>query len=327
MPTRIAVDRQEGAPKMLRFFRTGAGLRAPSRGGVWPRGATLAALAMGGLGLAAACSSGSGDQVTGPVDLGMTPAVSPSYSDGNITLYDVYAPVQLPVRHPTSAESAALGPAPKNTAYPHAPFLLASDESVEVHYVITNLESTTENVWLLVDPWNEFVRWKPGVTVVSDEETDPNFGYDSEFSIPPNSRIEGTLIPDDLQEMAIKLASVERFLASPTAKQAEQDAGGDNSLDPTQVCDNIFNPQNRSNSGDLVYSPWIPPVIAGLTGFDLGLRIEDQVESGPSKAPNVAVEITVDVQDLNGNRFVAEGTNGQLLGMPPKVLSPPAARF
>jgi hypothetical protein len=315
------------------------GLHAPNVGGARPRDRLLLAslAAVASLGVAAACSNGSADQVTGPIALGMSSAVMPSYSDGNITLYDVYAPVPFPVRHPTPAESSALGPTPKATAYRHAPFLLASDESVEVHYVISNLEDTTESVWLLVDPWNEFVRWKPGVTVVSDEETDPNFGYDQEFSIPPKSRIEGTLIPDDLQEMAIKLASVEYFLASPTAMQAESPDAGDNSLDPTQVCDNIFNPQNRSNSGDPIFAPWIPPVIAGLTGFDLGLRVQDTADSAPttvgpeggSAAPNIAIEITVDVQDLSGSRdrFVAQGTGGRLIGIPSTILSPPAARF
>jgi hypothetical protein len=322
---------------MPRIFGAPDGLGAPNRGGRRPR-RWLAGSAMGlaTLGLVAACSSGgSTNQVDGPLDVGMTNSVQPSYSDGNITLYDVYTAVPLPVRRPSQSDIQALGAAPKGTPYPHAPFLLASDESLEVHFTITNLENTTQNVWLLVDPWNEFVRWKPGVTVVSDEETDPNFGYDTEYSIPANSRVEGTLLTDDMQEIAIKLATVENYLASSTAMQAEADAGGDNSLDPTEVCNNVFNPQNRSNSNDPVYTPWIPPVIAGLTGFDIGLRVEDEADSddststpdGGTAAPTLALEITVDIQDLNGNRIVTEGSSTQLIGIPPKVLSPPAARF
>jgi hypothetical protein len=284
-----------------------------------------------GLGLAAACSNGgSADQVDGPLDVAMSNAVQPSYSDGNITLYDVYQAVALPIRRPTQSPGAA----PKGTPYPHAPYILASDESLEVHFVISNLESTTQNVWLLVDPWNEFVQWKPGVTVVSDEETDPNYGYDTEYSIPAYSRVEGTLLTDDLQEIATKLATVENYLASPTAMAAEADAGGDNSLDPTEVCNNIFNPQNRSNSSDPVYTPWIPPVIAGLTGFNIGLRVEDEADSdstaaydGGSAAPTLSLEISVDIQDLSGNFFVTQGSSAPLIGPPPTILSPPAARF
>jgi hypothetical protein len=317
---------------MPRIFGVPDGFRAPNRGGHGPRG-WLAGSAIGvvGLGLAAACSNGgSADQIDGPLDVAMTNSVQPSYSDGNITLYDVYKAVPLPIRRPTQAP----GPAPKGTPYPHAPYLLASDESLEVHFVISNLEGTTQNVWLLVDPWNEFVQWKPGVTVVSDEETDPNYGYDTEYSIPPYSRVEGTLLTDDMQEIAIKLATVMNYLASSTAMQAEADAGGDNSLDPTEVCNNIFNPQNRSNSNDPVYTPWVPPVIAGLTGFNIGLRVENEADSdstasfdGGTAAPTLSLEITVDIQDLSGNYFVTEGSNTPLIGVPATILSPPAARF
>ena len=35
----------------------------------------------------------------------------------------------------------------------------------------------------------------------------------------------------------------------------------------------------------------------------------------------------MDVQDLNGNRFVPQDTTEPEMGMPSKTLSPPAARF
>jgi hypothetical protein len=310
----------------MRFrLRARSGLSTPSKGGNGPRlrgRAPLLAIAF-----AAACSNGSGDQVTRPVAVGMTSKMAPYYADGQITLYQAQTPVTLPVRKPTSADRAALGPAPKGTPYPHAPFLRVQDESVEVHFVLSNIDNVSHSVWLLVDPWNEFVRWKPGVTVVSDEETIPNNGYDKEYILGPMSRVEGTITSDDMQEIATKLAAVETFLASPQGMQT----GGammDNSLDPTQVCNNIFDYQNRSNSTppDLLYTPWIPPVVAGLTGFDLGIRMEaDQGDSGG--AGNIAVEITMDVQDLNGDRFVPQDTTDPEMGMPAKTLSPPSARF
>ena len=97
------------------------------------------------------------------------------------------------------------------------------------------------------------------------------------------------------------------------------------SIDRTHnIVNNIFNPQNRSNSNDPLYTPWIPTVIAGLTGFDLGLRF--QCGDGCT-APNMAIEVTMDVQDLRGNRFVQQDSTEAKIGMPGKVLSPPAARF
>ena len=322
-------------------LRAGSGLATPTQGGWRPRISGFAPLlALVVPALAAACSNGSGDQVTAPVAVGMTNCVAPYYADGQITLYQEQTPVALPVRKPTSAD--ALGAAPKGTPYPHAPFLTVQDESVEIHYVLSNVDTVSHNVWLLIDPWNEFVRWKPGVTVVSDEETIPNSGYDQQFVLPPMSRLEGDITPDDVTEIATKLAAVETFLASPQGS-AMPSATSDDSLDPTQVCNNIFDFQNRSNSSppDLYYTPWIPPVVAGLTGFDLGVRMEtdedddDDVGTPPDGgascaaggAGNVAVEITMDVQDLSGDRFVPQDTTDPEMGMPSKVLSPPAARF
>jgi hypothetical protein len=200
--------------------------------------------------------------------------------------------------------------------------LLASDESVEVHYVLTNVDDTTHAVWMLVDPWNEFVRWRPGITVVSDEVTIPNNGFDKPFAIPAKSRVVGTLTADDLQEIAIKLASVQNLLASPFTQMALSDAGASTNTgpSPTTLCNNIFDVLNRSNSGDLLYTPWIPPVIAGVTGFDLGIRTYEPA--------NIGIEITIDVVDNNGNRFVQQDdTSTPKIGIPSHVLSPPAARF
>jgi hypothetical protein len=267
---------------------------------------------------AAGCADGSADQVTKPVDLGMTDQLGPYYSDGNTTLYQVQIPVPLPVRKMTSADVQAVGATPANTHYPRGVFLRAEDESVEVHFTISNIDDAQHNVWLLVDPWNEFVRWRPGVTVVNDEQTTPNYGYDLYFTVPGKQRIEGTLTTDDTHEIAIKLASVENLLAV-TQAQAQPMMMG-NGFDVTSIANNIFNPQNRSNSNDPLYTPWIPPVIAGMTGFDLGLRT--------SEPANVAVEILIDVQDLRGDRFVQQDNrSAKQMGIPPQVLSPPSARF
>jgi hypothetical protein len=293
---------------MLRISSAFLGRSAPRAVGIVPLFVALTGTCIG----VGACSNGNnpGDQITPPVDLGMTPKMAAYYRDQNITILEAQTPVRLPVRKPTAADMKSLGPAPKGTRYPHAPFLTAGDESVEVHYTISNLDAQQHSVWLLIDPWNEFVRWNPGVTIVSDEETQPNWGYDLAFLVPGQSRIEGTFTSDDMLEIATKLASVENMLAS-----AQAIAG----FDPAATANNIFNPQNRSNSGDPLYTPWIPPVIAGLTGFDLGLRSYE--------AANIAVEITMEIKDVNGNRFVAAGSSAAQIGMPPRTLTVPGAKM
>jgi hypothetical protein len=303
---------------MSRKTAGAVGSFAPKPVGTLPRSPALAAITLGAIGLLSqGCAPAGSDQQTSPIDLGMTSSLmTPYYSDQNLTLYQVQTHVRLPVRRPTGADLSGLGGAPKGTAYPRAPFLLASDESVLIHYTLSNLDPDTHTVWVLFDPWNEFVRYNPGVSVVSDEETIPNYGYDLQFVVPGKSRLEGDLTSDDTQEMAIKLASVMKLLASPLAMASANNPNGYNA---TTVANNIFNPQNRSNSNDPLYTPWIPPVIAGLTGFDLGLRAQ-------GNPPNMAIEITMEVQDLNGNRFVAQDANDPVMDMPAKVLSPPAAR-
>jgi hypothetical protein len=319
-----------------------SGRQPPTRVGSRPRPASFALLASV-VAAAGACTQSSSSQTTAPVDLGMTSSMAPYYSDEELTIYEAQIPVALPVKRPSASDRASLGPTPAGTPYPHAPWLTVDDESLEVHYTLTNIDGAPHTVWLLVDPWNEFVRWNPGVSMVSDEETVPNFGYDLAFLVPAMSRVEGTLTTDDMREIAIKLASVENMLASPLAMVADGDGGmiaGDGgpapddpnassmasgTFDPTAVANNIFNPQNRSNGGDPLYTPWIPPVVAGLTGFDLGIRTYGSETT--AGGANVAVEITIDVQDLNGNRFVPADSTQAQLGMPPVTLSPSAARF
>jgi len=324
---------------MLRNSPAAAGQPPPTRVGSGPRFAAFAFAALGVALPVAACSQSSNTQTTAPVDLGMTSTMAPYYMDENITIYEAQTPVPLPVKAPSASDLSSLGPTPAGTPYPHAPYLLASDESLEVHYTITNIDTAQHAVWLCLDPWNEFVRWDPGVTVVDDEDTQPNYGYDLVFLVPGLSRVDGTITSDDMQEIAIKLASVENLLASPQALMGEDgglteagltadggaapddpNANDDaNGYDATGIANNIMNPQNRSNGNDPIYTPWIPPVIAGLTGFDLGLRTFEQA--------NVAIEITIDIVDVNGNRFVSANSTQAQIGLPPMTLSPAAARF
>ena len=292
-----------------------AGSLAPSPVGGRPRFALPAAL----LAALSACAPGSSDQVVPPIDLGMTSGMDAGYTNQAqmASTYEVQMPVQLPVRKPTSADLKGLSPNPKGTGYPRAPYLKTTDESVEVHYTISNIDSQQHDVWMLIDPWNEFVRWRPGITLTQDGPV-PNQGFQLVFVVPPRSRIDGTLTPDDITELAIRLASAENLLNSPQAKAAlATDAGTMGGFDPGGYAQHMFNPQNHSNGNDPIFTPWIPPVIAGLTGFDLGLRTIE--------AANVAVEITMQIQDLNGNRLVSSGSSIPQIGLPPVTLGPPGA--
>jgi hypothetical protein len=296
-------------------FEASARHAHPTRAGARPHCALavlaiVAAVATVGAG----CDNGNA-QVTPPVVLGMTDQIAPSYQDQEITIYTVQMPVPFPIRKPTDVERKPLENA--LPPYPRTPFLLNDDERVEVRFTLTNLDDQQHSLELLLDPWNEFARYKGGVTVVNDETTIPNFsGYDKFFVIEGKARIVGTITTDDMHDLAIKLATVENILAQTPAMPNPMDPNSN----PTALINRVFNIQNRTNTGDPLFTKYIPGVIAGLTGFDLGLRTY-----GPA---NLAVEITIDVTDTSkdGNRVEQPGATDPLMPEPTTILTPPGAR-
>lgn len=254
-----------------------------------------------------ACASDS-EQQSAPIVLGMTDTMAPAVDDGETQIFLVQTPVNLPVRRPTDDERKALG---KQDPYPRQPFFLASDARISVKFTLSNLDPVNAHtVELLLDPWNEFVRYTPG-NQVSDEMTIPNLsGIDRYFVLQPLQRLEGIITPDDMNELAIDLATVENLAKTPADPMS--DFGG------PILFNRAFNVQNRSNRPDPLISQYIPPVIAGLTGFDLGLRT--------NQAAKIAVEISLDVTDLNGKRIITpDNTTDKPIGPPGTRLSPPAA--
>jgi hypothetical protein len=256
--------------------------------------------------LASACANRDTNQVTSPVVVGMSETIAPYYSDGQTTIYQVEKEVPLPMRPPTAAERNALGEA---DPFPRAPFLRACDVRLEIRFTLTNLDDKQHSIELLIDPWNEFVRYHPLVQVVNDEQSTPDLsGYDKFFVVPPKSRVEGTITPDDTNELAVDLATAMNATAHPPT------SGAGTRLNA--LINHIFNLQNRSNDGDPLVTPLVPGTIPGLSGFDLGIRSYEPV--------NVAVEIIVDVTDLDGDRTIPFGKTDEPMGVPPDELSPPA---
>ncbi len=292
---------------VMRDFDIDSRAKAPIHAGIAPHLACLAGLLVG-------CANTSANQTQPPIDLGMTSSVPAYYNDGQTQIYEVQLPVALPVRAPTSAESASLNAA--TAPYPSTPFLLASDESLEVHFTLSNLDNQSNTVYLLLDAWNEFAKWRPGL-LVTEDGAEPNLStYQVAYILPPLGRVVGTLTSDDMRELAVKIDTIENILAQPANPN----------LDQGTLVNRAANWQNRIGDGDILVGQYVPQVLAGLTGFDLGLRT-DGGQGGGSGAVNVAVEITIDITDNNGNRFIPAGTTGQTRSPPTLVLSPPGARF
>lgn len=267
--------------------------------------------------LAAMISGCSGDsQVTRPNEVALTDTTPPYYSVGETTLYEVQVPVTMPMRAPNTSEQNQLAQtqaAPWAAAFgaTTAPWIKVDDVQTTIRFTITNLDDAQRTFELLIDPWNPYVKYQPGIEIVSDEETLPDLsGYDRYYILDKKARLVGTIVPDDTRELAIDLATVMNIQ---TTDGTDPDANG--------LFNHTFNIQNRSTDNDLLIKSFIPGAqdVPAMIGFTLGLRSIEPM--------NVAVEVTTDVQDIAGKRVMpADGTvnqDNQPLPPPAGILMPP----
>ncbi len=282
----------------------GAELRplAPKTRGRRPQ---IGAFAVGTLAALAGCMNTDANRALPPSVVAISETTAPLYEEGDTKLYQVQTQVRLPMKKPTDDEVKALGKAPP---FPRAPFLNASDVQYEVKFTLTNLDDVEHNVELLVDPWNEFARYRPGV-VVSEEAITPNYsGFDRYYVVPAKSRIEGSLTPDDMRELAVDLATAMNILDHPPATDG-------NAIQAGALMNRAMNQQNRSSVFDPLLTPYVPAVIPGLVGFDLGLR--------STASMNVAVEVYVDITDITGSKMATIGGTDATFGPPGRTIEPP----
>jgi hypothetical protein len=251
---------------------------------VYRRKSSLAALVVGALVAAnsAACGAESDKQTYDPVALGMTSNDPPFYDDGESQIYVVKRAVSLPIVIPTDGELAVLSAVVP--PYPRTPWITKTDVKVQVSWTISNLDTQAHNVEILLDPWNEFARYVPGVSV-GEEETVPDLsGIDLLMRVEGRARKKGIFTFDDMDEVATDLATVQNIIGA-SAGGAMEGVNG--------LVNHAFEIHNRS-SDDRLVKAHIPAMIAGLVGFDIGLR---------TFAPgNVAVEIVVEITDHAGDR-------------------------
>jgi len=288
--------------EIRRFADPTAGVHSP-----WSGSRTPTLLAVG---LAAALSVGCGSedhQASLPiVQVGMINdpkgLMPPIYDDGEMQIFEVKKGIAFPILAPTDATRRELDKIAKDP-YGRQPWVTTDDIDVQVTWTITNLDDEEHVVELLVDPWNEFGRYYPGLQLTNPDEEKymPNFsGIDKRYLVSGKSkgeasRAHGTFTYSDLQEMATDFATVMDLIKNPPMLEGDPD----NMEDPTVIYTNhAFHWQNRSYN-DLLVKDWIPSTIAGLTGLDLGFRTYEPA--------TVAIEVAVEVVDKNGKRVRKEG--------------------
>jgi hypothetical protein len=288
----------------IRQFRDRrAGARYPLLGSLPPIALALFALS------SVACSGTDHEESLPLLQVGMTDKVAAIYDDGELEIYEVKKGIAFPILAPSDADRDRLNQISMDP-YGRRPWITTDDIQVQVNFTISNLDDTDHVVEMLVDPWNEFGRYYPGLqlTDAEDEEYMPNFsGIDKRYIAPGKSagaasRVHGTYTYLDLQETATDLATVMSLLENPPPMEEGEEE------DPTVTYTNhAFHVQNRSYDDPLV-AQWVPTTVAGLTGLDIGFRTYEKA--------NVAIEVSIEVVDKNGERVRREGDEDKPL-LPP----------
>jgi hypothetical protein len=283
------------------------------------------ALVLGLLGLAlGGCGDADETRMLPPNQVAMHQGVGPIYDDGELRIFEVKKALQFPIIAP---EPGSL-PAPQDgqfEPYGRRPWITLEDVRVQISYTVSNLDDEQHNVHLIIDPWTEFGRYWPGLTLIDAEEGEyaPNLSsFDSYFPLPgvgagEASRRHGVITYDDMDEVARDFATVMHLIKFPPPPPDGADPEEANPL-PTYV-NHAFHFQNRSDRDPLVQA-WVPEVAAALTGIDFGLQTEEPGADGVN-APNIALEIVVEVTDLGTGKVRREGAEDILLEATTEIIT------
>lgn len=292
--------------RIRRFLDRAVGVGRPPLGPVPP----MLALAL--LGLSSVGCSADDEQSSLPIlQVGMTKQVAPIYDDGEMQIFEVKKGLQFPILQPDETTRRQLNQ-DKVDPYGRRPWITVDDVEVQVSWTISNLDDEEHVVEMLVDPWNEFGRYYPGLQLTDpdNEEYMPNFsGIDKRYIVAKSSdgessRAHGVYAYSDLKEVATDFATVMDLIENPPPVMGDPE----NMEDPTVTYTNhAFHWQNRSYD-DLLVKPWVPSVIAGLTGLDLGFRTYEPA--------TIAIEVEVEIVDKRGNRVRQEGEEDKPLLRP-----------
>ena len=297
---------------MLRRFFEFPRRHASPRGAERPRAGAESPIALLFLtALSGACADVERTRTLDPALVGMDETVAPIYDDGQLQIFEVKAEMELPLAAPDPESASALddtSPEP----YGRQPWITVGDVRVQITWTLSNLDTENHNVEILIDPWNEFGRYWPGVAVVDADagETVPNpSGIDIMYELPGlddprESRIRGTFTFDDLEELATDFATVMNIIENvePPADPSEAEE------DPRVGLVNHAFHQNNHTGRDIVTDGYVPEIVAGLAGFDFGLRTREPA--------NVALEIVVEVVDTGNERVLELDSDDPVLEVP-----------
>jgi hypothetical protein len=215
----------------------------------------------------------------------LTQDTMPALQVEDAALYIVETRAELRVREPSAAELSALsGAGDRAQPFPPLPWVSRDDIPIQVDFTLTNLDNEKRNIDVIVNGANEFFEYVPRVLMDEEQAIPLHSQWERRYDLAPKQRLAATVREEELDEMAIDLATVVN--------------GAPNS-------DEIIYFENNSAT-DLRAKPFIPKVIPGLIALRLGMRA--------TQASNVLLEVSVRVRD--GADKLARGNEQRFELMP-----------
>jgi hypothetical protein len=209
----------------------------------------------------------------------LSESTAAAYTSEDGALFIVEQRVELPIRVPPETAIEDLRQAAEgfmDLPFPRLPWVERGDFGIEVDFTLSNLEDAPHQVAVIVNGFNEFDEYVPGVTVI-DEEPTPDFSqWERVYELEPKQRLSRTIREEDFDETAVDLATVVN--GAPNSNQV------------------VFF-ESKSTADERVRQ-YIPPVIPGLAGFRIGLRA--------TSAARIVLDASVRVRDAGG-RLADEG--------------------
>jgi hypothetical protein len=212
------------------------------------------------------------------IQVAITGETAPALMSEEAAIYVVERRVELPVRAPSQTALADLQTAAgkfEGLPFPRMPWIARGDLELSVDFTLHNLDDQPHDVAVIVNGFNEFDEYVPGITVVDDEVVIDYSQWERLYEVAGKKRLSRTIREEELDEAAVDLATV---------------VNGAPSSNQVVYYENLSDRDERSRA-------FIPAVVPGLAGFRLGLRT--------SEAANVLLEATVKVREVE-DRLAAD---------------------
>lgn len=224
-------------------------------------------------GLVSGCAAQEEYTAPGVIAFAITADTPPFFESPDTSVYIVESRVELPVVDPLDRMAGLYSiPAGVTIPYERMPWAIQGDYAVEVDYTISNLSDQTVSAAVILNGFNEFHEYLPGVTIVEDEAVPDYSGFEWTIVLAPGERYTATIREEEMAEIAYDLAAVGNL--APNANR-------------------IVYPANQHDH-DPYAALYMPSVIPALTGFRLGMR----VTTGDTP-PAMVLEATVRLRDVN----------------------------